>query len=92
MAAYRAEEVVRKVVQMLTLDRLAARDLVTARLLLLLMAQSGHWAFRSAVPEYAPFAYSLAGADLLLRFAFWGALRPAKGRQRRGSHTAPPRP
>ena len=47
--------------QMLTLDRLAAHDLVTARQLLSLMVESGHWAFKSAVPEYAPFAYSLAG-------------------------------
>lgn len=47
--------------QMLILDRLAAHDLVSARLLLTLTRESGHWAFKSAVPEYAPFAYSLAG-------------------------------
>ena len=46
---------------MLVLDRLASHDLATARLLLTLMRESGHWAFRSAMPEYAPFAYSLAG-------------------------------
>jgi hypothetical protein len=48
--------------QMLVLDRLCSHDLVSARLLLCLMRESGHWGFRSAVPEYAPFAYSLAGA------------------------------
>ena len=61
LSGYRADEVVRKVVQMLALDRVSAHDLVTARLLLALMRESGHWGFRSAVPEYAPFAYSLAG-------------------------------
>jgi hypothetical protein len=48
--------------QMLVLDRLSSHDLVSARLLLRLTRESGHWGFRSAVPEYAPFAYSLAGA------------------------------
>ena len=47
---------------MLALDRLAAHDLAGARLLLRLMRESGHWAFARAAPEYAPFAYSLAGA------------------------------
>uniref|UniRef100_A0A383VWM1 Negative elongation factor B n=1 Tax=Tetradesmus obliquus TaxID=3088 RepID=A0A383VWM1_TETOB len=78
---YRRQEVVRRVVQALLLDRLANADLLTARSLLQLLLDSKHLASPAAVPEYAPFAYSLASLlqelvksrGLSARSAFWGA-------------------
>lgn len=49
------------VIQVLVLDRLVSGDLVTARFLLTAMKASKHLGVSQALPEYAPFAYSLAG-------------------------------
>jgi hypothetical protein len=66
--------------QALVLDRLANGDLLTARSLLQLMVDSHHMQHPAAVPEYAPFAYSLASSlqelvksrQLSARSSFWG--------------------
>jgi hypothetical protein len=67
-------------VQALVLDRLANGDLLTARTLLQLLLDSKHLQSPAAVPEYAPFAYSLASLlqdlvksrQLSARSSFWG--------------------
>jgi hypothetical protein len=66
--------------QALLLDRLANGDLLTARTLLQLLLDSRHLQSPAAVPEYAPFAYSLASLlqdlvksrQLSARSSFWG--------------------
>lgn len=65
--------------QMLCLDRLVNGDLMTARQLLELMLASRHLTTPAAIPEYAPFAYSLAsvlqdlvkGKQLSATSGFW---------------------
>eukprot|EP00775_Hariotina_reticulata_P013351 gene13351-13479_t len=62
VAEYDKEEVFRKVLQMSILDRLSNGDLMTAHHLLLLLSSSRHFSSAAAIPEYAPFAYSLASS------------------------------
>eukprot|EP00879_Flechtneria_rotunda_P012550 GHRR01013104.1.p1 GENE.GHRR01013104.1~~GHRR01013104.1.p1 ORF type:complete len:292 (+),score=117.12 GHRR01013104.1:115-876(+) len=57
---YSRQEVLRHIVQLLTLDVLVNSDLVTGRQLLQLILTSRHLMSPAAIPEYAPFAYSLA--------------------------------
>ncbi len=59
------------------LERLSSADLVTSRLLLTALRDAQHWTFKQALPEYAPFAYSLA--DLLEDYVRSGRLAPGSG-------------
>ncbi|KAK9862457.1 hypothetical protein WJX84_012054 [Apatococcus fuscideae] len=54
------EELVRKVTQVYTLERLAVQDVATALPLLAALAQALQQSSEKAFPEWAPFAYSLA--------------------------------
>ncbi|KAI3429855.1 hypothetical protein D9Q98_010166 [Chlorella vulgaris] len=54
------DELMRKVTQVYLLERLAARDLVTAKQLLHAMARAMDKMSDKSIPEFAPFGYTLA--------------------------------